>query len=323
MSDIMTAALGALRTLALGISPNETRFSRRGFQAATPAVRERLERVGETFVIGYQAALRAGEPEGIGRCLDDVPSELRGFAFEGAAMAFALLDILHPRRRDRLHRFIEADGAPHVYMLHVGAGWALARLRRPMGPGVEPMDPLLGWLAADGYGFHEGYFAHARAIGEQAIPTRVRGYARRAFDQGLGRSLWFVRGADVLGAAATIGDFPAARRGDLWSGIGLAATYAGGASREALEALRALAGEHAPHLGQGAVFAAKARERAGCPAEHTEIACAVLAGCSAARAAAIADEGLPKPPLGEGDEPAYEVWRQRIRAALREEGRRS
>src|SRR3712207_8380154 len=50
-------------------------------------------------------------------------------------------------------------------------------------------------------------------------------------DQGLGRSLWFVQGADVRRIPATVNAFPAERRPDLWSGLGLACGYAGGRTR--------------------------------------------------------------------------------------------
>ena len=73
-----------------------------------------------------------------------------------------------------------------------------------------------------------------------------------------------------------------------------------------------LAGARSSELALGAAFAAKTRQRAGNPAPHTETAAAVLCGMTAATAAAITDECLED--LGpRGSEPAYEVWRARIR----------
>lgn len=310
--------MGALRVLAFGISPEETSFARRGFRAATQEARERLEGIGRVFVDGYHAALRAGVPDAVEFSLDRIAPDLRGFAFEGASMGFSILDIVTPWRADRVVRFLAGEGTAHGYMIHVGMGWALARLRRPIEPALARADPLLGWLVVDGYGFHEGYFHHDHTVGRQVVPKRLRGYALRAFDQGVGRSLWFAFGAGVDDIAATVGRFPAERRGDLWSGVGLACTYAGGASRSAMERLPALAGEHAAHVAQGAAFGAKARQRGGNLRAHTEAACLVLCGCSAARAAAVTDDALAGLQEG-GDDPAYETWRRRVRAALRME----
>jgi hypothetical protein len=174
------------------------------------------------------------------------------------------------------------------------------------------MDRLLRWLAVDGYGFHQGYFYPRHYIENGSAPNVPAGYARCAFDQGLGRSLWFVHGGDVEAIARTIGRFSAERRAHLWSGTGLAAGYAGGVGLTELERLREHAGAHRPSLAQGVAFAAKARARAGNPARHTELACQVVWGASASTAADITDDALQGLPASTAIEP-YEAWRSRIR----------
>jgi hypothetical protein len=146
-----------------------------------------------------------------------------------------------------------------------------------------------------------------------AIPKELDGYACRAFDQGLGRSLWFVKGADVTAVRGAICGFQPSRRGDLWSGVGLACTYAGGVGQEEMRVLQQAAGNYRPELAQGAAFAAKARLKAGNLTAHTEMASQILCGMPAEAAAAITDAAL----VGlaeEGTTPAYEVWRRRIQA---------
>ncbi len=125
-------------------------------------------------------------------------------------------------------------------------------------------------------------------------------------------------GADVTRIPVTIAAFPASRHADLWSGVGLACTYAGGVDGAAIEALLKAAGPYRSHLAQGASFAAKARQRADNPAPHTELGCQVLCGLSADEAAHMTDVALEDLPP-DGPEPAYEVWRRRIRAHFAEE----
>ena len=160
--------------------------------------------------------------------------------------------------------------------MHVGLGWALARLRRSVTSHLARLDPLLRWLVIDGYGFHEGYFDWPRYIERQAILSHMDQYERRVFDQGLGRSIWFVKGADVAAVASAIDGFPSTRRDDLWSGVGLACAYAGGCERAAIESLRAAADGHLPSLAQGVAFAAKTRQRAANLNPHTEIVCRLI-----------------------------------------------
>jgi hypothetical protein len=293
----------------------EASFARRGFTARSSKLQARLEEIGRTFVAGYDAAVTLAEPDALPPVLDAIPAELRGFACEGAGMGFALLDLVAPWPARRFQRYLAGVGRGHVYMAYVGAGWALARLSPRLRWRLGPLDPLLHWLAFDGFGFHEGYFHHHDSIDRQDRPRALASYARNSFDQGLGRSLWFVRGGDVDRVARTVAAFPPERRADLWSGVGLAAAYAGGVAADDLAQLGRAAGTWRAHLGQGAAFAAKARERAGNPAEHTALACRIFCGRSASEAASLTDLALGEVHSRPGIEP-YEAWRAGIRAGI-------
>jgi enediyne biosynthesis protein E3 len=311
----------ALLKRLLRIRLEEATFARRGFRSSSREAQARLERVGERFLYGYHAALEDRGMEALTPKLESVESEFRGFAYEGAAMALDLLDQallgqLKPWRASRVRQFLNGPGAPHIYMVHVGMGWSMARLRLGMHRRLARLDPLLRWLVLDGCGFHEGYFHWRRYSGGVYRPKWLRGYASRAFDQGLGRSLWFVGGADPQWIVAAVASFPEARRADLWSGIGLACSYAGAPGAGELGSMRMASGIYRNHLAQGAVFAAGARQRAGNPAPHTELACRILCGISAREAAAISDETVLK--AREDYEPAYEVWRRLIRMQFRD-----
>jgi len=304
-----------MRRRFLGLSPVEVSFARRGFLAGEEEARRRLEQIGITFLSGYHAALEETGFLSLEGRLATVDAELRGFAFEGAAMGLALLDCLTPWRKDRWRTFTERLAEPHIYMMHVGLGWALARLRRCVTSHLARLDTLLGWLVVDGYGFHEGYFNWRRYAEGRAMPAGLDGYAQRVFDQGLGRSIWFVKCADVAAVASAIDAFPLTRRDDLWSGTGLACAYAGGRGRDAIESLRAAANGHLPALAQGVAFAAKTRQRAANLNSHTDTVCRVMCGHSAEETAAITDAALENL-RGEGGLPAYEVWRRRIQNKL-------
>jgi enediyne biosynthesis protein E3 len=296
----------------LQIRAEEVTCERRGFRVPRPRVREHLECIGGSFLKGYQAALDSESLADLPPRLEAVELEFRGFAYEGAAMALDLLDQLRPLASPLFPAFLAGPGQQHIYMLHVGAGWSMARLRLRLRQRLARLDPLLGWLALDGFGFHEGYFHWPQYANGAFRPPAFQGYALRAFDQGMGRSLWFVSGADPKWISAVISAFPEERRGDLWSGVGLACTYAGGCEEEEVVQLRELAAGYETHLAQGAVFGATTREHAGNAMLHTESACWILCGLSVQQAAVIANRTLRE--ATEADGPAYEDWRYRIRS---------
>lgn len=309
--------MGKLAQSLFGISPAEVSFEKRGFRGADQPVRPHLEAAGGAFVTGYLAALEDDRLPPLVERLAEVPEERVGFAFEGAAMALSLLDFVQPWRRSRFQDFYQGPGAPHTYLLLVGAGWAMARLPVSVDRTLAKHDTVLCWLALDGYGFHEGFFHCPQAIDGQRVPKRVSGYGARAFDQGIGRSLWFVEGAAPERIATTIGRFAAHRQPDLWSGVGLACGYAGGIDRAAVECLLDSTGSCQTSFAQGVAFAAAAREKAGNTTAGTELACEVVWGLDPASVAEIAlSTGENLPP--DGAQPAFEVWRRRIRDRFEE-----
>jgi hypothetical protein len=299
-------------------STAETLLETRGFHRKSPAAQELLERVGRTFLEGYAYAAQAATVHDAAEDIDAITPRFRGFAYEGAGMAFAVRDglPLGPKRLAR--QFLAGPGGPHNYMVYVGMGWAMARLPRFRWPAAIALDPLLRWLLLDGYGFHQAYFHTREYVDEQyqdpRFPWPARqsaAYANRVIDQGVGRALWFVNGTDALRTTACVSRFADSRKPDLYAGIGLAATYAGGAAEGELWTLFDAAGGYRKNLAQGAAFAAECRVRAGLVVPHNEIATRVLCGCDPRQAARIARDCRPDPAV-EGAEPAYETWRRAV-----------
>lgn len=242
--------------------------------------------------------------------LDAYEDELRGFAYEGAGVGLAALDCLLPWKK-RIRAFIDGPGKPYNFAILLGAGMALARLHKQPERFLMSLDPVFRWVVMDGYGFHEGFFAWHRYVEERAVPLHLSRYARRVFDQGLGRSIWFSSGANVERVVATVASFSSVRQADLWSGVGLACGYTGGVERATIEALRLAVDPYQPQLALGVAVSAMARQQVGNLASHNELACEILWGTSSELVAQMAHLALPKLPI-DGVETAYEIWRQRI-----------
>lgn len=297
---------------------SDTRLDKRGFHAKNDGAKELLESVGQNFIKGFGHAAYARTPGEAEQLLETVSRDFRGFAYEGATMALAIMDAMSVRPGRRVAGFLAGRGGRHVYMAHIGIGWAMARLPRPLWRRIRPTHPLLHWLALDGYGFHQAYFhtdqyvrGQHRSTGFRWPLERPHPYAHQAIDQGIGRALWFVEGTDAARVAGRIGAFPRQRHGDLFSGAGLAATYAGGADEAELAEFWKLAGDHRPAVAQACAFAAKARVLAGLVTPHTHLASSVFCGMPPEEAAAVTDRALIDLPP-DGDIPSFEVWRLRI-----------
>lgn len=313
---------GAIRRRILTPGISATRLDVRGFHVKDESARQLLETVGESFLTGYGYAAEVGVPSEAERRLEGVPERFRGFAYEGAAMCFAIRDGLPLSRGGWVARFLAGRADAHIYMAYVGVGWAMARLPRMRWSTLHAPDRLLRWLALDGYGFHQAYFKTKQYVHEQYREDRFpwpsdgyRWYSPRAIDQGIGRAMWFVGGADAMKVTEMIRAFDPRRQPDLYAGAGLAATYAGGADEEELRAFWEGAGPYRPQVAQGAAFAAGARGRAGLVMPHNEVATRVFCEMSVAEARKVTDDALIDLPE-DGDVPSFEAWRRRIAEKL-------
>ncbi|MEC3976925.1 DUF1702 family protein [Amycolatopsis sp. H20-H5] len=328
----MPTLLGGLRRRLLAPSLTSVSFAGRGFPITPSAATSRLETVPQAVVCGFEWGIEAPALWEIERRLDMIEPEQRGFAYEGATMAATILDVMPGRRRDRTRELLEGPGKPHIFLAYIGIGFAMARLPRPLWKKVlpeltgVPYHPVMSWLAVDGYGFDRAYFDTRRWVDEQYVPKPYPwedrpDYFLRAVDQGVGRALWFIHGANPGDVADAVNRFAGHRRADLWSGVGLASTFAGGCGRQGLALLRDAAGEHQDELALGMVFAVKARTYSGFVPPHTRLAATTLGGLTLDAAHELGDrtEVAADAP---GPEPAYEQWRQRIRDHFAVSGQR-
>lgn len=293
-------------------------FGFRRFRLRGGSARCVLESCGRAFLDGLNAVADTSGVAEAARRIDALDPKLRGFAYEGAAMGCALLDLLTLSRGRRVARLLQGPARDYPHLVHVGVGWAYARLRLRPWRAIPVADPLLRWLAWDGFGFHQGFFHSDATVGRARVERGLRPDQRAIRDQGLGRALWFHECADPDGVALRIGEFPRERHADLWSGIGLAATYAGGSTQAELARLVRLAADHRSHLAQGCAFGCAARSRSGVVPEHVDRAASVLVGASVSEAAGWTDTALaelgPDPSTAE----QYEQWRAGIRRRWQE-----
>ncbi len=317
----------ALRRRILTPNMSATKLDVRGFNVKDAASQQLLETVGATFLTGYGHAVEARTVAECEQRLEQVPERFRGFAYEGAAMGYAILDGMPVGSTRHVSKFLAGRGHQHAYMAYIGVGWAMARLPRFRWSKFSVADPLMRWLVLDGFGFHQAYFATEKYVTRQyqepEFPWPAEGpqwYANHAIDQGIGRAMWFVGGTEADLVATMIEKFPESRQPDLWSGAGLAATYAGGADAQELENFFERAGKYRPQVAQGSAFASTARIEAGLLVPHTAVATGVFCGLDPEQASQVSTDRRPEP-VDTEDLPAYELWRQRIAAAFVDLGR--
>jgi hypothetical protein len=312
------STLPVRRLLSLSLD-HQARFRTLKFTGSIPSRQSALETIGRTFIGGYNAALAANSVEDIIQYISGIPPAERGFAVEGTVMGAAIVDAL-PFRRLLLPACIKAF-KDFTFLAHAGAGWSLARVPWRRYQILALLDPIHRWLAFDGLGFHDTCFYHRRILA--GWRRRLSGYPARAYDQGVGRALWFVTGGSMVDAIGLVAALPAMRQSDLWSGLGLAMAYAGPVSSDEVIGAFQSAGVNGVHYAQGIAFACEARVLARHVPAHTDLAARAIWGDRAGALSELVREARDCLPETHGNPPLYELWRQSVAAALpRMTGRR-
>jgi hypothetical protein len=288
---------------------------RRVILGALPQKTGSDNRVVAAVMQGFRITLEDSRFEELVPRLNAIDVDARGFAYEGAGVALTVLDYFPPWRK-QFEAFVRVIEDQYLIPVYIGAGLALGRMhsRRTEHFVQQQEHPVFRWMVMDGYGFQKGFYSQQPYIDQQKLPDNLSPYARRVFDQGLGRGLWFAKGESVERVTATIAAFPETRRADLWSGASFACAYAGKPlKRESYEQLWENAGPYRAQLSLAGALAAKRRIGLGHVTPQTDMACQVFCGLSAEMTAGVANDILKNLPPAT-TVPLHKIWRERIAA---------
>ena len=251
-------------------------WKQRGVYQENDATQRRLSEIGDFVLQGYRIS---GEHHAsFHRIVEQVsliPKEFQGFVYEGVGMGLAEKGLRLRGSLSLLEDFATQFAMPFHNWIYVGIGLMASQANISLLPISASFSRERRWLALDGYAYHQGVFHWQTLIKQRAYPETINEKITAAeasvFDQGLGRSLWFVDAGKVEPLLKTVEQFSTSRQKDLWGGIGYACAYAGGASEETLRSLFTTAATHQPQLLAGATFALKARTASECPAKWTSL----------------------------------------------------
>lgn len=242
------------RLLLRRLSDRMVDFDARRFSTHRPDAREGLEAKAAGFIRG--ARLLARGSSDVHAALETMPSEIRGFAYEGAGFAAAFLAV--ERRDGSLTQLLDGPGVGYRHLVHTGVGWAMREFHW-RSPKPWSLDPLLQWLALNGYGFSSYFFASPR--GRALLVSQLRPTpAGRVIAQGVGRALWWDACADHRFVLDKVAGADLEVRSDLLCGAALAAVYAGhGEPGAGASFMGAAISDDSALVGVGALFGAVAR----------------------------------------------------------------
>ena len=245
-------------------------------------VKEKMELIQTTFQEAKRIAVKESDLENLNKALQNFPNEFISVAYEGASMGVAIKSIEDTNSLKKWSDFYHYYGMKHSSQIHVGLGWAFSELDLVFSDFELIIEPLLQYRVIDGYGYYEGVFKKRKSIRMQESPQHFNQLNLKAYNQGLGRSLWYTAQGKVAKLIQLISRFPENRRHDLWRGIGIAVAYVGGIEISVLQKLVNESNRYLSSFKCGVSLLVQSRHKAETIVNDTNIICDFLFGLSCA-----------------------------------------
>ena len=298
------------------ISPAKMTVARRSLRITDPADVERVNTILGSFITGFNRAIACPSEQAWQCHCASIPSLYRPFAHEGAAMGHILRRFFRYDAGE-FERTIVKPRPEFRYLYYVGLGfwWGLrhvkpAKLMRL----VEGLDPLHRYLCFDGYGFAHAFFDYPKDPQALTRLDDLKGYARNAAYQGVGRAFFFLYMGDAKRMIESIQSL-GTHACDAAAGAGLATAFVNPDRLERAQRLASqMPSEWQAHFHLGMCFGFKARSindldefeanLSRLPKATQEAIWASIRECDRAELLVRADAEV----LADG----YELWRHRV-----------
>lgn len=299
----------------LKIKPSQIDLVKKGFSVnSSEPQSQHLQSITNAFAVGFNSVIMCDKSS-----FNQIELSQKGFYHEGSAMAFALTDCLFLKRPSKFRVIQNIHEWPNFsYLKHVGVGWVFAKVPWARTFLFNKLDPVRRWLAIDGWGFHDAFFKTTKTLGKN-FPLSLENEEINVYLQGIGRALWFIKGSEPQLIFKFISQCPSHYRAALWSGVGLAVTYAGCHEKNKflLDQIKDLSGTYILNLQQGVAFGATAAFKGETVSEQTIHTCNVLTGQTVEHLSKLCDDSegiLPR----DGSVKTYLFWQENISKELRE-----
>ena len=286
----------------------------RGREPVDVEVPAEIDRVGGVFRQALRRGFSSASDASVAAWVQSLPRADQSVAVEGVAMAVAWMQ--RATRSDRTWEGLSAAlDDEHAVGLALGLGWALSWLGASPDAEMVGLPPLVRWRVVDGYGFRDGLVAPRRHVLRTMAPKQIEGFGQAVWRQGLGRSLWYTTRGDVGEVRDVVNAFPSPVRPELWTGVGVAATWIGCSSQPPMARLRTAAGHDAHWLALGAALAARTARDSGSLTARQAAPCRALADGTPEELAIVTDRAEAALPL-EADTPLFQRWKDDIASRL-------
>ena len=220
------------------------------------SISDNINAVIESFHSGKDLALENHDSDSLIKELIEVKSNFPSVVFEGAASGIANKIFSEGQDLQLWLDFANKIDKAHQAQAFVGLGWTLAENAILPNSIFEKIQPIRYGRILDGYGYYHGLLRRRIFVKGAKQPEHISELELQAFDQGIGRGIWYTSKGDLNLLEQMLSAFDEKRIPALWRGIGVASFYVGGLDERLSKTLLELSEEYKASFLTGAALAA-------------------------------------------------------------------
>lgn len=218
----------------------------------------RMDKISETFQASKQIGFNNTTWDEFNEFLNKQDVFYHALVYEGASMGYSQYDKFNNGRLIAWRKFANKTPKAFNTFNFIGLGWALAKWTDFDLSTLDDIDAKIFWRIFGGWGYHDAIFKKALIFNKMERGIRVPAEYANAYDEGIGRLIWYESRSDLEKMMDLVSRFDKSRLPDIWRGIGIAVSFVGAYELNYFKDILNCAGEYQNNFLIGSALAAKA-----------------------------------------------------------------
>lgn len=194
--------------------------------------------------------------------LDAVEPKFRSIGYESASYVLGELDLQDKNDLKNWSKLYASADENHRFHMIIGLGWSIAKSGNSTLPVADwEDDRVFRSMVLDGMGYYYALYRPRRTLTKKIYPDWLMGDDLKAFDQGIGRRLWYLYHDNQTKLIEILSTFSEDRIPSLYTGIGIAFTYVSGFDEREVVSLKKMAGPNWKEMRKGFLIGSLSRAK--------------------------------------------------------------
>lgn len=194
--------------------------------------------------------------------LDAVEPKFRSIGYESASYVLGDFDLQDKNDLKNWSKLYASADENHRFHMIIGLGWSFAKSGNSTLPVKDwEYDHVFRSMVLDGMGYYHALYRPRKTLLNQQYPEWLLSEDLKAFDQGIGRRIWYLYHDNQTKLIEILATFSEDRIPSLYTGLGIAFTYVSGFDEREVSSLKKMSGPNWKEIRKGSLIGSLSRAK--------------------------------------------------------------